>query len=60
MKTSGFLTTSRKRRETPIKCNACKRDTGLKAENFMGMMLTDDVKCPRCGETVIFIYKSVC
>ena len=45
---------------TPIICQSCGKDTGYKAENFNSIVLTDDVKCPHCGEVVIYINKTEC
>lgn len=46
--------------QTPIICNKCGKDTGFKAENFSCIVLTDDVKCPYCGEVLIYSNKAVC
>ena len=47
-------------KETPIICGNCKQDTGMKYEHFTNYLLTDDVKCPRCGEVLISITYTTC
>jgi len=41
-------------RYTPIICPKCKKDTGLKAENFTNIVLTSNVKCPHCQYVLIY------
>lgn len=36
-----------------IKCKHCGRNTGYYPEDFMFMVITNDIKCPHCNKTII-------
>lgn len=40
-------------RKHPIKCQYCKKDTGYYHEDFMFMVITNDIKCPHCNKVFL-------
>lgn len=36
-----------------IECNKCKQPTGKYWEDFSHIVMTGDVLCPNCGETIL-------
>ena len=44
-------------REHPIICKHCGKDTGMTEEQFMYMVLQEDLKCPHCLKVVIEVQK---
>jgi len=37
----------------PIKCQHCGKDTGYYSEDFMFMVITNDIECPHCNKIII-------
>lgn len=41
-------------RKKPINCPHCYKFSGYYEEDLMFMVLTHSIKCPHCGEVVIY------
>lgn len=40
-------------RNHPLICPHCKKDTGMTEEQFMFFVITNDIRCPHCGEVIM-------